>query len=334
MKRKHYIYLLIFLLILLIIIFRDKIENAGINYLSLTKKVEANALLIEGWLPDYAIDTLMKKQDLNDYKYILTTGVQLPDHFVMFVRGFLIFNFTRDQAANSEGHLRRSIDVIAAGSTEKELGAKFELWINDSLTETFTTSLSFERYSFHWPASEGSIDSLLIHFNNDGFVNGRDRNLYIKEIRIDSISYSPYSENVFSDLKELDNTDRSENTYHSYAEMAAKNLISKGIHPEKVIGIPAGSEEKFRTLESARAFRNWLRNNDLDIQGLNIVSLGSHSRRTWKTYKKLLKPMDIRVGIISIPPYYTMSSQFNKRSFNLMQLAAFLYYSVYLLFVR
>lgn len=43
-----------------------------------------------------------------------------------------------------------------------------------------------------------------------------------------------------------------------------------------------------RTLTSALAFRDWLKTADINIKGIKIISLGTHARRTWMTYNRVL----------------------------------------------
>jgi len=44
------------------------------TYLSLNREMKSNVLIVEGWLPDYALEATIKKFETNHYTQIYTTG--------------------------------------------------------------------------------------------------------------------------------------------------------------------------------------------------------------------------------------------------------------------
>ncbi len=50
------------------------------SYLSVTKKVEANILLVEGWLPNEAIDMAYAEFFQNNYDLLITTGLETSQY--------------------------------------------------------------------------------------------------------------------------------------------------------------------------------------------------------------------------------------------------------------
>jgi hypothetical protein len=72
-----------------------------------------------------------------------------------------------------------------------------------------------------------------------------------------------------------------------------------GIDSAKVTAVPGANVKINRTLTSALAFRDWLKKTNIDIKGINIISLGTHSRRTWMIYNKVLDG-EYKIGIIPI----------------------------------
>src|SRR5207245_8975449 len=63
--------------------------------------------------------------------------------------------------------------------------------------------------------------------------------------------------------------------------------------PSQVIG-------RDRTYSSAIALRRWLRDHNMALRSINVVTEDAHARRTRLLFQKALGN-DVRVGIISIP---------------------------------
>jgi hypothetical protein len=128
----------------------------------------------------------------------------------------------------------------------------------------------------------------------------------------------------------LDGRYRFINNYSSYAEYAKIHLMSSGIDSSKIIAIPAEKVKINRTLTSALAFRKWLEFNDIDVKGINIVSMGTHARRTWMSYNKILDEK-YQIGIISIPDYINNHSRESKFLTTVRETIGNIYYWVILL---
>jgi hypothetical protein len=76
-----------------------------------------------------------------------------------------------------------------------------------------------------------------------------------------------------------------------------------------VVAVPGKRVRINRTLSSALAFRDWLKTSDIEVIGINIVTRGTHARRTLMTYNKILDKK-YEIGIISLPDYREHSRKF------------------------
>ena len=85
-----------------------------------------------------------------------------------------------------------------------------------------------------------------------------------------------------------------------------------------------------RTLTSALSVQKWLETSDIKIKGINIVSAGTHSRRTWMIYKKVL-PKSCKIGIISLPDNINNTSGLRKKIKMIRETIALIYYSIILI---
>ena len=269
-------------------------------YLSKTEKVKANILIVEGWMPPDEIRSAYDEYKNGGYDLIITTGMKPTfEGCTLYENGFLVFypgkKFISDTLIKS--HL---IEIDAYSSTGGENSARFNFYINKSQIASITTSAREKKYPVRWDGRLSGIDSLTVQFFNDKHSEFRDRNLYVRNIIIDHsipipvLNYSEY------DRGRWDGKNRIKNNVSSNAQQARNLLISFGADSLSVIAVPGKRVKINRTLTSALALRDWLLSSDIKISGINIVSSGSHARRTWMTYNKVLNK-NYRIGIIALP---------------------------------
>ena len=101
--------------------------------------------------------------------------------------------------------------------------------------------------------------------------------------------------------------------------------MAMGIDSGLIIALPGKKVNINRTLTSALAFRDWLRTADIDVKGINIISLGMHTRRTWMTYKRILNKR-YQIGIVSLPDYNYNNSRINRFLKTIRETLAIIYY--------
>jgi hypothetical protein len=89
--------------------------------------------------------------------------------------------------------------------------------------------------------------------------------------------------------------------YPTYAEIAAATLVRLGVDPARVATAPAEATLRNRTYVSARGVRELLDVHAVEPRGLNLISLGTHARRSWVVYGKTLGDQ-CAVGVLAVPP--------------------------------
>jgi len=57
--------------------------NPIYSFLAVSSPIPADVLVVEGWLPDYAIKAAMTEFKSGSYRYLITTGVALPIGFYL-----------------------------------------------------------------------------------------------------------------------------------------------------------------------------------------------------------------------------------------------------------
>jgi len=278
-------------------IFQERITG----YLEKTETTNADILIVEGWLSDFAIERAMNEFNDNGYSIIVTTGIESDDlDFCMIpMNGYLIFYPDSNQIipGNEKLHL---IEILAHSKMGGKYSSHFNFYINDSLTAEFIADEKARRYGVTWSGSLKDIDSLMVHFDDDYLDEGGDKNLYVKEITIDHEITIPYQYQSIYDIGRLDGKNIIVNDYDSQSGFARNKLIRIGIDPAKVVAVNGERTKVNRTLSSALAFRRWLKSYNGNVDGINIISKGIHSRRTMMTYKSILGKK-IKIGIIALP---------------------------------
>lgn len=282
------------------------ILNPSFNYLSryLSKsgKVKANILIVEGWLPDYALKMAYNEFRKNGYDYIITTGLQTSiNYYALYSNGFLIF-YSKNRLSGTNENKLHSIEVDAYSELGGDNRAHFNLFINDSLTADFYVEKKEKRYKTNWKGSLKNIDSIMVQFDNDSWGDFGDRNLFIKDINIDHRITIPNLNKSESVVLKVGKEQSVINNFNSNAELSRFRLMSMGIDSTQIKAAPGKRVIINRTLTSAVSFRDWLKTTKIDIKGINIISLGAHTRRTWMIYNKILHKK-YEIGIISLPDY-------------------------------
>jgi hypothetical protein len=297
------------------------------KYLAKSDRADANVLLVEGWLTQDCIELASREFKNNGYKLIVTTGLDASEYFILSMDGYLLFRIPDSVkiANKANNHI---IEISAYSELEGANCAHFNVLVNDSLIGAFFADKQKREYTVHWPGSLKDVDSILVQFDNDALGDWGDRNLYVKEITIDKTITIPYQWNSEYFIKVLNEKNRIENNGISLAENAKTELILMGVDSSLIIPVPGKKTSVNKTLTSALAFRDWQKEHKFEIKGLNIISVGSHSRRTWMTYRRILH-MD-NIGIIALPDQNNQYSFRKKALKTVRETVALAYYWIIL----
>jgi uncharacterized SAM-binding protein YcdF (DUF218 family) len=90
------------------------------------------------------------------------------------------------------------------------------------------------------------------------------------------------------------------NDQQTAASVGAQSLVRAGIGPDVVQMVPSHVIGWDRTYCSAVALRDWLKQHDVTVSGINIVTEAVHARRTRLLFQKAFGG-GVKVGIIAVP---------------------------------
>jgi hypothetical protein len=116
--------------------------------------------------------------------------------------------------------------------------------------------------------------------------------------------------------------------YDNYAQLAGTTLLVMGLNPDKLIVLAAPDVQKDRTYESAMAVQRWLNKSTLAPTNFNVITEGTHARRSRLLYAAALGE-NRNVGVISVenrdynPRRWWVSSDGVKEV--IMEMVAYLY---------
>jgi hypothetical protein len=78
--------------------------------------------------------------------------------------------------------------------------------------------------------------------------------------------------------------------YHTYAELGHATLLRLGADPDSLHMVPAPQALQDRTYASAVALRDWLAAHHFAREKVNLISIGSHTRRSRLLYEFAFGP--------------------------------------------
>jgi hypothetical protein len=208
--------------------------------------------------------------------------------------------------------------------------ANFYLFVNNESIGYFFADKHKKTFSSKWNGNLSEIETISVQFTNDEKDEYGDVNLYVKDIVIDQKTVIPYLNNSEFYMGQLGGDRKIVNNFSSVAELARNRLLAMGIDSGMVTAVPGENVKINRTLTSAIAFRTWLEKSNLDIKGINIISLGAHTRRTWMIYNKVLNEK-YPIGIISLPDYNYDNSRIYKFFKTIRETLGIMYYWIILI---
>jgi uncharacterized SAM-binding protein YcdF (DUF218 family) len=107
-------------------------------------------------------------------------------------------------------------------------------------------------------------------------------------------------ERVFTTGGPVQGTGGYTNDYNTSASVGADRLRKSGLANGSVQMVPSRVMDRDRTYGSAVALRNWFRDHNMAVSGIDIVTEDLHARRTRLIFQKALGDK-VAVGVIAIP---------------------------------
>jgi hypothetical protein len=254
------------------------------SYLSISKSVRPDILVVEGWLSPEVLTKAVSEFKDKHYKLIITTGFPYWKGFQMGQDGKMVFK-TLHGAKPAKDSLYTITITIRGTKCDGEF-AHFRILAD--------TALIADRYSTWQKRTVTSAvklsappDSIIIEFDNDAYTANSDRDLYIYSaavnelqlpVNCDKVSLYGSSEGKFVFRRHLNRT--------SAADAAAFIKLEK-VPDSLVVAVETNHKFYSKTYTSALDVKKWLENNHMDKKrSITVFTMGTHARRSLVCYRK------------------------------------------------
>ena len=308
--RKFFIFFILFLSIIILLAFSAN------NYLIVNKPVKSNDLIIEGWLPQYSIETFFNNSNISKYERIYITGIagiqdtsyinnrkikyekrvkKIVSSKKLITNGTIyLTNFALNKLTKKEQF--KTIVVYAYGDTALNKSAHYFVSISDSIIgETFSKTYN-SPFIIKGNFYNTKLRFFNIFYDNDLSLSESDRNLIVDSVAFDNIVLKNKADFYSISENTLPNGKRNF-PFHSnalYTKAYIKALGFKG----KIITIDTLYTDRNKTWATAKQFAKFHKLEYSNGESINVLSFNYHSRRSYLTYKHVLP--NANIGIICL----------------------------------
>lgn len=304
---------LLFAATVLLLITIILVSPAWYRFLRHNKGVEAQIMVLEAWVPSYAIEEAARRFQAGDYSGIVVVGAEYRvdssavaqktephdrSKYSLFKNGFIKINpsVVNDLLGAMNDSVTITIDAV--GRDVLGVNSHFSLVIDQEIIGSSFTSEEYKEYSFSY-SNDRPVESFCILFMNDTFIPGNDRNLNVRGVKLGSIAL-PLNDTVFSVIHQSERTVMPEIVaFTSIAESTAYYLKCLGLPDESIIYLSSEYYDRNKTLSNARRVSEWITTSPYSESSVNINTFDIHSRRTYLTFRNELGRR--QVGTIMSP---------------------------------
>ncbi|MGF1583797.1 MAG: carbohydrate-binding domain-containing protein [Bacteroidales bacterium] len=301
------------------------------KWLSDHSPVDAEILVVEGWVSGNALEAAGKEFREGNYNYLITTGGPLNEVFNLSRNGYVRFDLA---AAGIEWNSYDTVMISLFAFGEQALGefARYTIIHKDDTIGQGFTEAEMKSYVYAYSIADRQPDMIRVVFDNDFHIDKDDRNLHIWKLMIGDRTIPVRSE-FTSAVRRQSGNEIVRPLYHeTLAEETAWFLSTAGIDSSRVIPLSVPQVRIFRTYSDAVAVSEWLKSSGRTFKTVNIFTVGNHARRSLALYRYAL-PDSVDVGITGVDRSSFYSSDRLDFSFGrlntLRQLGAYIYTRVF-----
>lgn len=254
------------------------------DYLSLSRPVTPDILVVEGWLSEDMLRAAKDEFTGKPYKLIITTGFPYWNGFQMGQDGKIVFKTPHHVTPTSDSLY--SISVTIRGTQCEGEFAHYRIFADTIMLDT--------RYSTNQKKTinvkvklPSPPDSIVIEFDNDAYTAHNDRNLYIYSAGINGLYLPVNSHKVLLYGSKEGKFVFRRHLNSSTAGDAASYLISEKIPDSVVIAVETNHKIRSKTYTSALDVKRWIeKNNQVKHRSVTIFTMGPHARRSYVSFLK------------------------------------------------
>ena len=293
MKQKALKYCLLFLIILAPVLLYFRLAY---DFLCITSSTRADILLVEGWLPDNALENANKEFQQKKYNMILTTGFPYDEGILIGSDGRM--EFTIDKKLDQPSDDLYTIGVMVRGTKSQGQFPHIIMFADSTRLGEYFTSRKKKQYT-----CTVKLDSapriVSVEFDNDTYAKYTDRNLYYSFVTVNGTVFPANRENVVYHIRKNGKYILYRRLSNSTATNASNFLRGKGIPDSLVIPVETLHKIKSKTFTSALDVKAWLEiNRPGKRHSITIYTEATHSRRSYLSFVKAFGG-EADIGVIS-----------------------------------
>jgi uncharacterized SAM-binding protein YcdF (DUF218 family) len=185
----------------------------------------------------------------------------------------------------------RKIRFIGLVNRTERWGLSWKGWLLFFLVVVGLAAAAFYSvYPFLAVTQRANTDTLVV----EGWIPEYAIRVAVHEFR------AGHYQQVFSTGGPVEGMGGYTNDYNTAASVGAELLKRNGVPTESLQMVPSRVMDRNRTYSSAVALRNWFRDHNLVVRGINVVTEDVHARRTRLLFQEALGS-GTHVGVIAVP---------------------------------
>lgn len=263
-----------------------------------------DALIVEGWLPYQALQTVFEHTQVDTNLLVIVTGAS-RGHTVFTLGGHPQSEWTSQVDKLPFSPLYPdSLFVSVSGNLIQGSSGHMQVQVNGNWVGDFTVPESFQDFALALPQKGfGPVQRVSLRMDNT-YILPREgiRQIYIQRVALDSFELPLFGPHTFysfsSGSQERFEVSQEENV----AVVAGKILEQMGLPKRRLVVLPYEAKQGARTLEGAKTVGEWIQNTDYPSQSIHLYSQAAHARRSFEMYKKTL-PNNVQLGVSALPDY-------------------------------
>ncbi|MBN2349196.1 MAG: hypothetical protein JXJ22_10180 [Bacteroidales bacterium] len=266
-----------------------------LSFLRFNRELSSEILVIESWIPDYALNNVVDIINSKDYNQIIIIGNPYTKELTLSENGYLVFDLSQQVIKFSDDSLHQ-IKINMFGSSVKRTNAHFKILVNGyQIGDGFTKNRPTDYY---FSCTIKPIKEISVLFDNDFIYKSHDRNLYISSLFVDNTEIHLYNNNVIYNLVQPSYQIKSRKFQKTPADELCNKLIDFGVPDSIMVSLTSYNKYKSKTYTNALDVLKYLQDNHPYTKSINIYTMDIHSRRSWLSYKRAFGEK-YQIGVIN-----------------------------------
>jgi hypothetical protein len=272
------------------------------DFLAINRPVEnPDAVVIEAWIPPYALNTIARQLKQSPRtKIILVGGDRYNNYFILGRQRTptLIFH---PSLASDHPIISDTISVKALGTYVAGDWGHIEIRVNQQVVgSTYTDN---ESKYYHFPTHTGNkpLETVSVTMDNAYTIwkYPEKREAWIYHLKINNQKFIPYDPTVIYGFRNFNLIYTEELQYTEQTDFTACILEEMGIPRDRMVRLKRTQSDNSRTYLNAKLVAKWLHQEADSISSVNIYSQAAHTRRSYEMYKYTLGE-NIETGVIAL----------------------------------